>query len=151
MPLLVSCDFVTQACTVSSQEICLIISLTRSSCSGVKRNIFLVTYPKSVKVLACSGVGAGEGELATTSLKFEYLHRKSRCEMLIDEDDISTDVITFGTRFSIMFVYIRALFLFELIGKNLTAQSKKYNSNSRDVVASSPPFSCPATRAPLRT
>ena len=24
-----------------------------------------------------------EGELATTSLKFEYLHRKSRCEMLI--------------------------------------------------------------------
>ena len=30
--------------------------------------------------------------------------------MLIDEDDISNDVITFGTRFSIMFLYIRAHF-----------------------------------------
>ena len=30
-----------------------------------------------------------EGELATTynSLEFEYLHRKSRCEMLIGRDD----------------------------------------------------------------
>ena len=34
-----------------------------------------------------------EGELAATSLEFEYLHRKSRCEMLIDEDDISNDAI----------------------------------------------------------
>ena len=50
--------------------------------------------------------------------------------MLIDEDDISNDVITFGTRFSIMFVYIRARFRFELMGRNLTAQSKKWNSNS---------------------
>ena len=56
MALLVSCDFVTQTCTVSSQEICLIIFLTGSSCSRVKENIFLVTYPKAVKVLAC-----GEG------------------------------------------------------------------------------------------
>ena len=56
MPLLVSCDFVTQTCTVSSQEICLLIFLTGSSCSGVKENIFLVMYPKAVKVLAC-----GEG------------------------------------------------------------------------------------------
>ena len=53
MPLLVSCDFVTQTCTVSSQEICLIIFLTGSSCSGVKENIFLVTYPKAIRVLAC--------------------------------------------------------------------------------------------------
>ena len=28
------------------------------------------------------------------SLEFEYLNRKSRCEMLIGEDDISSDVIT---------------------------------------------------------
>ena len=68
--------------------------------------------------------------------------------MLIDEDDISNDVITFGTRLSTMFVYIRARFRFELIGRNLTAQSKKWNSNSRDVVASSPSFSRPAARAP---
>ena len=36
------------------------------------------------------GVGGGgeEGELATTSLEIEYLHRKSRREMLIGRDDI---------------------------------------------------------------
>jgi len=71
--------------------------------------------------------------------------------MLIDEDDISNDVITFGIRFSIMFVYIRARFRFELIDGSLTAQSKKWNSNSRDVVVSPPSFSCPAARAPRRT
>ena len=37
-----------------------------------------------------------EGDLATTSLEFEYLHRKSRCEMLIGGNDISNDVITLG-------------------------------------------------------
>ena len=64
-----------------------------------------------------------EGELATTSLEFEYLHRKSRCEMLIGGDDnISNDVITLGTCFS-MFVNIRARFRFALSGGNLTAQS----------------------------
>ena len=49
-----------------------------------------------------------EGELAITSLEFEYLHRKNRCEMLIGGDDISNDVITFGMCFSI-FVYICTL------------------------------------------
>ena len=63
-----------------------------------------------------------EGQLATTSLEFEYLHRKSRCEMLIGGDDISNDVITLSTCFS-MFVYIRPRFRFALIGRNLTAQS----------------------------
>ena len=43
------------------------------------------------------GGGAGkEGDLATTSLEFEYLHQKSRCEMLIGGDDISNEVITLG-------------------------------------------------------
>ena len=46
-----------------------------------------------------------EGELATTSLEFEYLHRKSRCEMLIGGDDICYDFITLGTCLS-MVVYI---------------------------------------------
>ena len=63
-----------------------------------------------------------EGELATTSLEFEYLHRKSRCEMLIGGDDISNDVTTLGTCFSVCF-YIRTLFRFALIGGNQTAQS----------------------------
>ena len=57
-----------------------------------------------------------EGELATTSLEFEHLHRKSRGEMLIGGDDISNDVITIGTCFS-MFVYIRTRFRFVLIHK----------------------------------
>ena len=42
--------------------------------------------------------------------------------MLIGGDHISNDVITLRTYFS-MLVYIRARFLFALIGGNLTAQS----------------------------
>ena len=48
-----------------------------------------------------------EGELVTTSLEFEYLHRKSRRKTLIGGDDMSNDVITHGTCF-LMFVYIGA-------------------------------------------
>ena len=51
-----------------------------------------------------------------------YLHRKRQCKILIGRDDISNDVITLGSCFS-MFVYIRACFRFTLIGGNLTAQS----------------------------
>ena len=85
-----------------------------------------------------------EGELATTSLEFEYLHRKSRCEMLIGGDDISNDVITLGTCFS-MFVYIRARFLFALIGGNVTAQS---TGSHRGIGGG---ISRPAFRAPRRS
>ena len=63
-----------------------------------------------------------KGKLAITSLEFEYRYRKGRCEMLIGGDDISNDVITLGTCFSI-FVYIRACFRFVLIIGKLTAQS----------------------------
>ena len=42
--------------------------------------------------------------------------------MLISRDDISNDVVTLGTCFSII-VYIRARIRFALIGGNLTAQS----------------------------
>ena len=48
-----------------------------------------------------------EGELSTTSLEFEFVHRRSRCKMLIRGDDISNNVITPGTCFS-MFIYKRA-------------------------------------------
>ena len=42
-----------------------------------------------------------EGELESTSLEFEYLHRKSQCgNMLIGGDDIGNDVIISGTCFS---------------------------------------------------
>ena len=47
---------------------------------------------------------------------------KNRFEMLIGGYDISNDVITLGSCFS-MFVYIRARFCFALIGGDLTAQS----------------------------
>ena len=89
------------------------------------------TYKTEVAAitLACEQVLQGalvvgqekEGELATTSLEFEYLHRKSRCKIMIGRDDISNDIVTLSTCFS-MFVYIRAHFCFVLIGRNLTAQ-----------------------------
>ena len=42
-----------------------------------------------------------DGELATMSLEFEYLHRKSRFEMLIGGDDISNNVINLGACFHV--------------------------------------------------
>ena len=63
-----------------------------------------------------------EGDLAPTSLEFEYLHQKRQCEMLIGGDNISNDVITLGMCFS-TFVYIHTRFRFALIGGNPTAQS----------------------------
>ena len=70
--------------------------------------------------------------------------------MLIAGDDISNDVITLGTCFS-MFVYIRTRFRFTLIGGNLTAQSTRSHRGigggiqipGRDVVTSSRSFSRP--------
>ena len=57
-----------------------------------------------------------QGELATTSLEFEYLHGKSQCEMLIGGDDISNDVITLGACFHMFFkvCYIPTRFRFML-------------------------------------
>ena len=77
--------------------------------------------------------------------------------MLIGGDDISNDVSTLGTCF-LMFIYILASFRFALIGGSLIAESTgshrgigrvvgRWNSNSRDVVASSLSFSRPAARA----
>ena len=100
-----------------------------------------------------------EGELATTSLKLEYLHRESRCEMLIGGDDISSDVITLGTCFHVFFNLCLHSHLFPLRADWRKSDSSvdgepqgnwRWNSNSRDVVASSPSFSRPAARAPRR-
>ena len=52
--------------------------------------------------------------------------------MLIGGDDISNDVITLGTCFS-MFVYIRARFRVALIGGNLTAQSTRSHGELEEV------------------
>ena len=56
------------------------------------------------------------------SLEFEYLHRKSRCKMLIGGNDISNDVIPHSTCFSV-FVYICTCFRLIVIDGNLAAQS----------------------------
>ena len=47
-----------------------------------------------------------EGELATTSLEFEFLRRKSRYEMLIGGDDISNDVITLARVFQCLLTFV---------------------------------------------
>ena len=57
---------------------------------------------------------------------------KSRCEMLIDGDDIINDVITLSPCF-LRFVYIRASFRFALISGNLTAQSTRSNRGILEV------------------
>ena len=100
-----------------------------------------------------------EGELATTSLKLEYLHQKSRCEMLIGEDCINNDVITLGASFHMFFnvcLHSRSFPLLAVWRKSDSSVDGKpqgnwrRNSNSRDVVVSSPCFSRPAARAPRR-
>ena len=103
----------------------------------------------------CNNIGGNEGEVATTSLEFEYLHGKSRWEMLIGGYDINNDVITLGPL--LMFVYIFLLFLlFADWGKSDSSVDGepqgiwRWNSNSRDVIASSPWFFRPGARAPRR-
>ena len=100
-----------------------------------------------------------EGELATTSLEFEYLHRKSRCEMLIGGDDISNDVITLGVCFHVFSNASLHSPSFPLRADWRKSDSSvdgepqvnwRRNAPSGDVVASSPSFSCPASRAPRR-
>ena len=99
------------------------------------------------------GWAAMEEELATTSLEFEYLHRNFWCEMLIGGDDIRNDVI------ALVFEYCLHSRSFPLRAYWRKSDSSIYgepqgnwrwNSNSKDVVASSPCFSCPAARAPRR-
>jgi len=74
--------------------------------------------------------------------------------MLVGGDDISNDVITLGTCFSNV-CYTSARFLFALSGGNpdssVDGEPKgnwRWNSNFRDVVASSPSFSRPPPEHP---
>ena len=97
-----------------------------------------------------------EGGLTTTSLEFEYLHWKSQCEMLIDGDDISNDVITLWHVFFSVCSHSRSFPLCADWWKSDTLVNRepqgnwRWNLNSRDVVASSPSFSHPAIRVPRR-
>ena len=111
----------------------------------------------SLRAIKFSGALASarekEGELATTSLEFEYLHRKSQCEMLIGGDDIS------HYPWHLFFNICSHLLSFPLRADWRKSNSSvdgnphgnwRWKSNSRDVVASSPSFSRPDARAPRR-
>ena len=97
-----------------------------------------------------------EGELVTRALEFEYLHWESRCEMLIGRDDISSEVIY---RWLVFFNVCLHSHSFPFRADWWKSDSSvdgepqgncRWNSNSRDVIASSPSFSHPATRVPWR-
>ena len=99
-----------------------------------------------------------EGELATTSLEFENLHRKSRCKMLIGRDDISNDIITLGTCFHVFYNVCLHSRRFPLGARWQKSDSSvdrepqgnwRRNSYSRDVVASSPNYCLLPFPAPL--
>ena len=81
--------------------------------------------------LAC---GAGKGRRAcnyVSRIYNEYLHQKRRCRLLIGGDDISNDVITLGTCFS-MFVYIRTDWRKSDSSVNQEPKGKwRWNSNLR--------------------
>ena len=96
-----------------------------------------------------------EGELATMSLEFENLHRKSQCEMLIGGDDISIDFITLGACLHVCF-HSPSFPLcadWQKSGSLVDREPQgnwRWNSHSRDIGASSPSFSHPAARVPWR-
>ena len=99
-----------------------------------------------------------EGELATTSLEIEYLYRKSRCEMLIVGHDISNDVSSIFQVFFNVCLHSRSSQLRADWRKSYSLVDGepqgnwRWNSNSREVVASSPSFPglrCQSTRGEL--
>ena len=92
--------------------------------------------------------------------QFEYLYRKSRCEILIGGDDISNDVITLGASFHVplnVCLHSRSFPLradWRKLDSSVDREPQgnwKQNSNFRDVVTSSPSFSRSADRALRRT
>ena len=131
--------------------------LPLSAPPGMLSTLICIILFRSKSVLACEKALRGAlvagrekekgGELSTTSMEFEYLLRKSRCEMLIGGDDISNDVITLDTCFS-MFVYVRARIRFALIGGNLTDQSTGSHSLSRTEIISYFPRGLPRAYFP---
>ena len=125
----------------------------------VKRESYLsscfLSHQLSLACLPCEQALRGalfarqekEGELATRSLEFEYLHWKSWCKMLIGGDDISNEVV-FNSCFS-MFVYIRADWWKSDSSVDREPQGNwRWNSNSRDSCKLSFLFPAPPPKHP---
>ena len=98
-----------------------------------------------------------EGELATTILGFEYLHRQSRCKRLIGGDGISYDVFTLGPCFHVfcnVCLHSRSFPLHTDWRKSDSSVDRGIGGEIQilkgDVVASSPSFSGPTARASRR-
>ena len=108
---------------------------------------------RNERIIACEQALRGalavgrdnEGQIATTSLEFEYLSRKSRCEMLIGGDDVSDDVITLGTCFQclVTFAFVSASCSLAEIWQLSQRGIRGGIKNSRKVVASFLPFPAP--------
>ena len=96
--------------------------------------------------------GAGKGRGACNYVSgIEYLHRKSRREMLIGGHDISDDIITRGTCLHSRSLQRRADW--QKSDSSVDGEQHgywKWNSNYRDVFESSPSFSRHTAGAPRR-
>ena len=127
------------------------------SVSGIdKRKMFIEVDFKSKVFLAFEQALRGaleeEGELTTTSLEVEYLHRESRCEVLIGRDDINNDVITLCHVFFSVCLHWRSFLLrVDWWKSDSSVDGKpqgnwKWNSNSRNVVVLKLSFLFPPCR-----
>ena len=67
--------------------------------AAITNIVFCLAYEQALRSTLAVG-REKEGDLTTTSLEFDYLHRKKRREMLFSGDDTSNGVITLGTYFS---------------------------------------------------
>ena len=115
-----------------------------------------ITYEQTLRGPLTAGREKG-GDLATTSLESEYLHRKSRCEILIGGDDISIyDAITLGSCHVNVCLHSRSFPLRADLRKSGCSVDGEpqgnwgRNLNSRNVVSSSPSFSRHTASAPWR-
>ena len=127
---------------------------------GIEPSDVTCTYKFNIYVIACEQALRGalvvgwekEGEHATwLSASKKLMWDAEFAEMTLVMMSLPL------TRFW-MFVYICARFCFALIGRKSDSSVEgappgkwRWNSNSREAVATPPSFSCPATRAPRRT
>ena len=84
----------------------------RIICGRLWGSLAIEDHLRSILGIIC---GTVQNSVATTSLEFKHLYRKSRCEMLIGEMTLVRTSLPLTRLF-------QCLFTFALIGGNLTAQ-----------------------------